>query len=106
MKDVLFRHDNARPRTSLYTCEAIGKMGWTVLSKPAHGPDLASSDGHLFDPVKKALDGHHFANDSELKRNFHDALRSRDREFYNIGVHRLTQRWQNCVENDGVFVGK
>jgi hypothetical protein len=31
-------------------------------------------------------------------------LRSRDREFYNIGTQRLTHRWQKYVENDGDFV--
>jgi hypothetical protein len=26
--------------------------------------------------------------------------------FYNIGIQRLVQRWQKCVENDGDFVEK
>jgi hypothetical protein len=29
-----------------------------------------------------------------------DALRSRGKGLYNIGIQRLTQRWQKCVEND------
>jgi hypothetical protein len=29
-----------------------------------------------------------------------DVLRSRGREFYNIGIHRFTQRWQMCIGND------
>jgi histone-lysine N-methyltransferase SETMAR len=51
MKDVLLFHDNARPHSSLRKREAIAKMGCTVLSHPAHSPDLAPSDRHLFGHV-------------------------------------------------------
>jgi hypothetical protein len=37
---------------------------------PAHSPDLAFSDYHLFGPAKHALLGHHFADDKELKQSF------------------------------------
>jgi histone-lysine N-methyltransferase SETMAR len=67
MKDVLLLHDNAQPHTSLRTSEAIEKMGWTVLPRPAHSSDLAPSDCHLFRPVTDALRGRHFADDNELK---------------------------------------
>jgi histone-lysine N-methyltransferase SETMAR len=92
MKDVLLLHDNARPHTSLRTCEAVAKMGRTILSLPAHSPDLAPSDCHLFGPVKDVLRRRYFADDSELKQRFRDGLRSRGREFYNTGTQRLTQR--------------
>jgi histone-lysine N-methyltransferase SETMAR len=100
MKDVLLLHDNARPHTSLSTREAIAKMGWPLLSQPAHSKDPAPSHYHLFGLVKDALRGRHFADDNELKQSFRDVLRSRGREFYNSGVHRRSQRWQKYVEND------
>jgi histone-lysine N-methyltransferase SETMAR len=81
IKDVLLLHVNAWPHTSLLACEAITKMGWTVLPHPAHSPDLAPSDYHMFGPVKDALRGCHFADDNELKQSFRDVLRSRGREF-------------------------
>jgi hypothetical protein len=55
---------------------AITKMGWTVLPHPAHNPDLAPSNYHLFSPIKDALHGCQFADDSELKQSFHDVLQS------------------------------
>jgi histone-lysine N-methyltransferase SETMAR len=81
-------------------------MERTILPRPAHSPDLAPSDYHLFGPVKDALCGCYFTDDNELKQSFRDVLQSRGREFYNIGVQRLTQRWQKCVETDGDFVEK
>jgi histone-lysine N-methyltransferase SETMAR len=83
MKDVLLLHDNARPHTSLRTSEAIIKTGRTFRPLPAHSPDLAPSDCHLFGPVKDGLRGRYFAEFNELKRNFCDVLRSRGWEFYN-----------------------
>jgi hypothetical protein len=106
MKDVLLLHDNAWPHTCLRTREAIAKMGWIILSHPAHNPDLAPSDCHLFGPVKDALYGCHFADDNEMKQSFCDAFRSRGREFYNTGIQRLTQRWKKCFENDGDYAEK
>jgi hypothetical protein len=60
----------------------------------------------MFDPVRDALRGSHFADDDELKQRFRDVVRSQGREFYSTGTQRLTQRWQKCVENDGEFVKK
>jgi hypothetical protein len=106
MKDVLLLHDNARPHTSLRTREAIAKMLWNVLPRPAHSPHLTPSDCHLFRPVKDALRGCHFADDKELRQSFRDVHRSRGWEFYSISIQRLTQCWKTCVENDGNFVQK
>jgi hypothetical protein len=60
----------------------------------------------LFGPIKDALHGRHFADDSELKQNLHDVLQSQGPEFYNTGIQCLTQRWQKSVENDSDFVKK
>jgi hypothetical protein len=85
---------------------AIAEWGWTVLPHAAHSSHLAPSDYNLFGSVKDALSGGHFADHNELKQSFHDALRSRGREFYNTGLQRFIERWQKCVENDGDFVEK
>jgi hypothetical protein len=106
MKDVLLLHDNARPHTSLRTLEAVAKMGWTLLPEPAHSPVRAPSDYRLFDHVKDALRGRHFADENDLKQSFRSVLRSRGREFYNIGKQSFTQRWHKCIENDGDFVAE
>jgi hypothetical protein len=47
----------------LSTREIIANTGWTVLPHPAHSPDLAPSDCHLFGPVKNAVRGQHFTDD-------------------------------------------
>jgi hypothetical protein len=90
MKDVLLLHNNARPHTRSRTREAIAKMGWTVLPHPAHSPDLAHYDCHLFGPVPlRSLRGRYFAANNELKQSFRDVLRSRGGEFYNTGTQHI-----------------
>ena len=52
---VLLQHDNARPHTSLKTCEVITSFGWTTATHPPYSPDLASCDFHFFGPLKEAI---------------------------------------------------
>jgi hypothetical protein len=106
LEDVLHSHTNAQTHTSFHTCEAIAKMGQTVLPHPAHILDLAPSNYHLFAPVKNSQHCCHFADGNELKQSFYDVLRGSDREFYNTGIQHLNQCWQKCVENDTNFVAK
>jgi hypothetical protein len=50
-------HDNARPHTVADTLETLGKLEWEVMEHPAHSPDLARSDFHLFGLLGEALGG-------------------------------------------------
>jgi hypothetical protein len=79
-------------------------MGWTVLPCPPFTPDLATSDFHIFGPLKDALRGRRFADDDELKHSVRDDLRRFSKELYTTGIQRLTQRYKKCVDNEGDFV--
>lgn len=57
-------HENARPHTTLLTINTIQKLNCEVFEHPAHSPDLAHSDFHLFGSLKNALRSSRFA-DSE-----------------------------------------
>jgi histone-lysine N-methyltransferase SETMAR len=50
-------HDNARPHTVACTLETLRKFKWEVMEHPAHSPDLALTDFHLFGLLKEALGG-------------------------------------------------
>jgi hypothetical protein len=106
MAGFLLLYETPRPHTGLRTRDAVAKMVRTVLPRPAHSPDLAPCDCHLFGPAKDVLRGRHFGADSEMKQSFRDVLPSRGREFYNSATQRRTEGWQKCVESDGDFVEK
>jgi len=47
-KGVVFRHDNARPHTSLATRQKLKELGWKLDFDTSYSSDLASLDYHLF----------------------------------------------------------
>lgn len=51
------------------TAEIIQKLKFEL--HPAHGLDLASSDYHIFRPLKDALCGHRFASNEEVMVAMH-----------------------------------
>ena len=64
MNQVLPLHDNPRPHTSLRTREVITNMEWTVLPQPHYSLCLVASNFHLFGPLKDALRGCRFVDES------------------------------------------
>ena len=46
-KSMIFHHDNAKPHTSLITCQKLIELNWELKLHPPYSPDLASSDYHL-----------------------------------------------------------
>lgn len=105
-QDVLIQHDNARPHTSLRTCEHIAKLGWIVLPHPPYSPDLAPSDFHLFGPMKNFIRGRRFADDEEVIHEVTTWLRRQSKDFYRQGIHALVSRWKKAVELEGDYVEK
>jgi hypothetical protein len=59
---------------------------------PAHSPDLAPSDFHLFLHLKKHLAGQTFHVDEEVKNEVTTWLRAQAAEFYDIGMQKLVPR--------------
>jgi histone-lysine N-methyltransferase SETMAR len=57
----------ARSHTAHLTINTDQKLNWEVLEHPAHSPDLAPSDFHLF--------GRQFADDDKVKDAVHERLR-------------------------------
>jgi hypothetical protein len=63
-KGIILLHDNARPHMVNFTT-ALATFGWEILNHP-YSLDLASSDYHLFEPMKEHLGGQKFKTDDEL----------------------------------------
>jgi len=103
---VLLLHDNARPYTAHLTINTIRQLNWEVLEHPAYIPDLASSDFHLFEPLKNALSGRRFAADDEVKEAVHDWLRTQPQTFFSNGIKKLTDHWAKCIEKTGDYIEK
>jgi histone-lysine N-methyltransferase SETMAR len=86
LKGVALLHDSAHPHTAAHTVahtvETLCHLNFEVLEHPLYSPDLASSDYHLFGPLKGTLRGHHFASDQELKEVVHAWLVTQPKTFF------------------------
>jgi len=62
----LLHHDYAPAHTSHVATTTIHDCGFKLLSHPLYSPDLAPSDFHLFQHLKKSLRGRAFEDDEDV----------------------------------------
>ncbi|GFR84539.1 histone-lysine N-methyltransferase SETMAR [Elysia marginata] len=65
-KRVVLQHDDATPHSANLTQQWLQRYGMEILPHPAHSPDLAPSDFHLFGPLKRHLGGMDFMTEGDL----------------------------------------
>ncbi|GFO38919.1 histone-lysine N-methyltransferase SETMAR [Plakobranchus ocellatus] len=105
-RGVVLQHDNATPHSANLTQQWLQRYGWEILPHPAHSPDLAPSDFHLFGPLKRHLGGMAFETEDDLiseLRNWFDNL---DIDFFRVGINSLLSCWQKCIDLHGDYVEK
>ncbi|GFO49784.1 alpha-2-macroglobulin-like protein [Plakobranchus ocellatus] len=105
-RGVVLQHDNATSHSANLTQQWLQRCGWEILPHPAHSPDLAPSDFHLFGPLKRHLGGMAFETENDLiseLRNWFDNL---DVDFFRVGIDSLLSRCQKCIDLHGDYVEK
>lgn len=103
---VLLLHDNARPHSAIHTQNLIKAFGWEQIDHPPYSPDLAPSDFHLFRYLKEFLGGKRFDTDDEVKEAVKDWLSSQAADFYDLGLQKLVERHDKCLNKNGNYVEK
>lgn len=103
-KTVVLQHDNAKPHTSVMTRKKISQLGWDVLPHPSYSPDLAPSDFHLFLSLQNSMRAMRFNSDEDLKQHIVQFFASKDMSFYERGILKLTERWEQVIEQNGAYI--
>lgn len=103
-RGVVFQQDNARPHTSLETCQHLQKFYWDVLPHPAYSPDLAPSDYHLFRSIQNSLKGVHFRQDDEVKTYLDHFFASKKADFWKKGIFSVKERWEQVIQRGGTYL--
>jgi hypothetical protein len=88
------------------TRELLRRYNWEVLDHPPYSPELAPSDFHLFEPLKKHLCGRRFATDGEVQQSVTSWLQALDINFFYAGIDALVYRWDKCFGKYGDYVEK
>ena len=68
--------------------ETVDSLGLEVLPHPSYSPDLAPSDYHVFDLMKKMLGGQKFASYTDVQWAVYQWLAQQPRSFFCIGHSR------------------
>ncbi|CAD5212732.1 unnamed protein product [Bursaphelenchus okinawaensis] len=95
--------DNARLHAAKKTVAKFRELGYEVLEHPPYSPDLAPTDFHLFKHLSSFLNGRIFKTPDDAKNAFKNFINSRNPEFYNRGIKKLVNRWQDCIDSDGNY---
>ncbi|GFO03163.1 transposase [Plakobranchus ocellatus] len=105
-RGVVLQHDNATPHSANLTQQWLQRYGWEILPHPAHSPDLAPSDFHLFGPLKRHLGGMAFETEDDLINELRNLFDNLDVDFFRVGITSLLSRWQKCIDLYGDYVEK
>ena len=101
-----FLQDNVCPHVAARTMDTTQKLKWNVLPHPQYSTDLASSDYHLFGPLKEYVGEKTFFNNEEGIQDVHEWLHWQPKDFFLSDIHKLPDRWRNCIANQGGYVEK
>ena len=71
---------------------------------PPYSPDLSPCDFHVFGPLKKALKGHRFTDNNEVRETVEEWFRTPPKTFFADGIHRLVDQWDTCFNQQGDYV--
>jgi histone-lysine N-methyltransferase SETMAR len=83
---VLLQHDNAHPHTAHSTIATIQDLSFECLPHLLYSPDLASSDFHVFGPLKEAMGGKSLRS-NESRRCMSGCALSQKTFFLEVSMH-------------------
>ncbi|GBP66273.1 Mariner Mos1 transposase [Eumeta japonica] len=100
---VILLHDNARPHVAKPVKTYLGTLKWDVLPHPPYAPDIVPSDYHLFRSMAHGLTHQKFTLYEDCQKWVDLWISSKDKKFFQRGIHLLPERWQKVVESDGKY---
>ena len=77
--------------------------GVEILPHPAYSPDLAPSDYGLFRSMEHFLRGRRFESFEEVEEACQEFFNSKEPEWYRGQIRQLAERWQEVINNDGLY---
>ena len=86
------------PHIARSTLATIQDLSFECLPHPPYSPDLASSDCHVFGPLKEAMRGKSLRSDEEVQHGARVALTQKN--FSSRGIHGLPKRWNTGIERN------
>ena len=86
------------------TRKKLLEFGWEVMPDPPYSPDFAPSDYHLFRSLQNHLNGKTFDSNEAVKYELIQFFASKNQTFYESGIMKLIERWQNAIKQNGQYM--
>ncbi|KOC62877.1 Mariner Mos1 transposase, partial [Habropoda laboriosa] len=78
-------------------------LGWEILPRAAHSPDLAPSDYRLFRSLQRHLTDAKFETYRDVNNSIADFIRSKPQSFFRKGIRQLPEIWNKCIASNGDY---
>ena len=95
-KGAVFQQDNARPYTSLATCQKV--LQHHILQLWRLPITICSG------PRKKVLDGKTVTSNEVVKNHLNQLFASKDQTIYERRIMLLPERWQKVLDQNGQYI--
>ncbi|GFN94990.1 histone-lysine N-methyltransferase SETMAR [Plakobranchus ocellatus] len=106
LRHAVRRKRHATSHTAKRTKKWLERYRWDIIPHPAHNPDLAPSDFHLFGPLKRHLGGKRFEGEDGLIGEVRDWFSKLGANFFTQDIYSLLPRWQKFIALHGDYIEK
>ncbi len=106
-KQIFFIHDNVYPHFSELTIVFLDKLEWFIFSHLSYFIYLIWHRViFLFRHLKDFQGSRQFVNDLLVKQAVVKFFCECPRNFYGMGIERLVDRYEKCLNSDGDYIEK
>jgi len=97
---------NAPSHNATIVKQLLAQRKVTVLDHPPYSPDLAPADYFLFPKVKSHLKRRLFDSISDIQKAVISTLNTISKDDFYIGIQKMYDRANLCVQLQGIYVEK
>lgn len=101
---TILLHDNGPLIAAEPFKKILESLEWDILPHQPYSPDLAPSYYHVFLSMGYELAEQQFKSLQEIEKWVDEWFSSQGQPFFERGIHRLPERWQKCIDNDGHYI--
>ncbi|CAH2106531.1 unnamed protein product [Euphydryas editha] len=94
-------YDNARSHVAQVVKAALQELEREVLQHPPYTPDLAPTDYHLLRSLSNHMRSVSFDREEGFKNLLNNIFDTRPDDFWQNGIEKLVERWEEVVNSNG-----
>uniref|UniRef100_A0A0N5BVE8 HTH_48 domain-containing protein n=1 Tax=Strongyloides papillosus TaxID=174720 RepID=A0A0N5BVE8_STREA len=95
--------DKLRCHNSKIILKKFSELKYEALPHLPYFPDLSPTIFNLFKHLDVFFKDKLFKNRDSAEEAFTDFIKSKKPEFYKVGIQKLVERWEKCVESNGYY---